>query len=208
MLSMTETNEKFYQELDEHRAHASCCTCQTIVILFSLILVVALLIVFYLFWRFNQEKANIAKLPQKISSEILSNKFNINTTDLSQVEIPISDSDLTKILSSGFNLDNFLLQDIQAMINEKEIILFGQLLSPIKSKVVISAVPKVQDGKIRMEVKELKTGSLNWPEFLAKGLSNNISGFLNQKIWLIYQTINVDAVTLGDGKMVIKGKIK
>lgn len=202
------SNDKFYKELDEHRAHASCCTCQTMVIFFVFVLLIALTIVFYLFWRFNKEKENFSKLPQKISSEILANKFNLSTSDLSQVEIPVSDDDLTKILSTGFSFDNFMLKDIQTFINEKEIIIFGELLSPIKSKLVISAEPKVKDGKIEMEVKSVKSGGVNWPGFLAKTLSGNISGFLNQKIWLIYKTVNVESVVLEEGQMIIKGKIK
>jgi len=205
---MKENSEKFYKELDEHRAHASCCTCQTLVIFFSLILIVLIFLTVYLFWRFNQEKSKIVQLPQKITNEILSKQFKISTGEMGSVEIPVDDNSLSKLLNSGFSFDNFTIKDIQTIINPNEVIIIGKLLSPINTKLVISVVPQVKDGKIDLSVKSVRSGSLTWPDFLAKTLTNNLKNFFNQKFWLINQTINLETIELQDGKMILKGKVK
>lgn len=205
-------SEEFYKDLDEVRSHQSCCTCQTMAIFFMFLLALILGTIFFLIWQYNKEKANLKNIPQKIAGEILSSKFNIvnNSPDgsLSQISLPISNDELTKIVASGFSFDNFMIKDLQAQINPKEIIFAGRLTKPFSYKMVITALPKIVDRKIQMDVTSVRTGSINWPGFLAKQLSSNISNFLNQKIWILYQTFNPEEITLQENQMIIKGELK
>ncbi len=200
--------EKFYQELDEKKAHGSCCTCQTLAILFTVIFFLGLGGVFYLYFQITHggftESFN-AFLP---TTDFASKIKNIQPDTSGEFQIVLTSNDLSNLLNDGFSTQNFILKDIHTSINSSNILIYGTLVKPLSSKVVITAIPVVADGKINLEIKKISAGNLNLPSFIASNLSSSISNLLNQKTALLYKNHQVTKIQLGENQTTIIGRKK
>jgi hypothetical protein len=199
----------FFGEMDQKKAHQSCCTCQTMGLLFGLILILTSFGLIYIYWQITRIKVSSFSLPDTNIIQQVSSKFSDIISQKSQtIEFNINDSELTTTFSSGLSLSSFALKDIQTQIMPGNVLIYGSLFKPLKSKVVISAVPKVKDSKIYLETTGITAGNLNIPKFLYNQINMALNSSLDNKFVLLYQVYNIDEVSSEEGKMVVKGKIK
>lgn len=202
-------NDEFYEELDTDKVHASCCSCQTLALLFGFIFVVLIALVIYLYSQFTSDKIQLPLFNNTFSGIDIKNSLaNLRPDNSGEVEIDLSEKDLTTVLEGGISVQSFILKDVQTAINPDEIIVYGTLIQPINSKIVLGLVPSVVNGKIVFTVKSLSAGTVKLPDFVLKQIEQNVSDSINSKFTLVYAKINVTDVVLQDHQMQIKGKLK
>ena len=178
-------------------------------LLFGLILILTSFGLIYIYWQITRIKVSSFSLPDTNIIQQVSSKFSDIISQKSQtIEFNINDSELTTTFSSGLSLSSFALKDIQTQIMPWNVLIYGSLFKPLKSKVVISAVPKVKDSKIYLETTGITAGNLNIPKFLYNQINMALNSSLDNKFVLLYQVYNIDEVSSEEGKMVVKGKIK
>lgn len=200
--------DKFYDELDKTKVHQSCCTCQTLAILFLTILIILAGGLFYIYYQITREKVFSFKLPTVTLQD-----FNKKLTDLKpdqsgQIQITLTDRDMSALLSEGLSLQSFLLKEIQVQIMPTEILIYGRLVKPLTSKVVISTIPKVQDGKINFEVTGITAGNLNFPKFLNNQIGESLTDLVNAKLAPVYTKFEVQEINLEENKLILTGKAR
>lgn len=201
-------SERFYDEMDKTKVHQSCCTCQTLAILFLTLLIILAGGIFYIYYQVTREKVFSFKLPT-----ISIQDFNKKLTDLKadqsgQLQITLTNEDMSALLSEGLSLQSFLLKEIQVQIMPTETLIYGRLVKPLKSKVVISAVPRVKDGKINFEVSGITAGNLNFPKILNDQVGKSLTDLVNTKLAPIYAKFDVQEIILEENQLIIKGKAK
>lgn len=202
-------DDKFYEDLDQEKSHQSCCSCQTMALFFLFILFLLIGGVFYFYYQFTSDKIVIPNLTNNFSASKISDQLiGLKPDELGQVQIKLGEKELTTLLAGGLSFQNFILKDVQANINPDEIIIYGSLIKPLNSKVVIGLVPHVENNKIKFEVKSIQSGKIQLPEFIIKKIGQNLNDSINTKFSLIYLKINVQEVFLEDHTMTIKGDIK
>jgi len=200
--------DKFYEELDKSKVHQSCCTCQTLAILFLTILVILGGGLFYIYYQVTREKVFSFKLPS-ISLQSFNQKLgNLKSDELGNIQMTLTNEDVSALLSEGLSFQSFILKDIQVQIMPGEMIIYGRLVKPLKSKVVISTVPKPKDGQIEFEVKSITAGNLNFPKFVNVQIAKSLTGLVNAKLAPIYQKFSVQEINLEENKLILKGKAK
>lgn len=205
----TQKNDEFYEDLDHDKVHASCCSCQTLALLFGFIFVILIASVIYLYTQFTSDKIQLPLFNNAFSGiDIKNNLANLRPDNSGQVEIDLSEKDLTKVLEGGISVQSFILKDVQTAINPDEIIVYGTLIEPINSKIVVGLVPTVQNDKIVFAVKSLSAGTVKLPDFILKSIEQNVSDSINSKFSLVYAKMNITDVFLQDHQMVIKGSLK
>lgn len=205
----SDTDEKFYDDLDEKRSHGSCCTCQGMVLLFVGLLILSVVGVFYIYRQITAIKVPTINLAQNFSNKNFEQMItNLKPTNDGQIEIVLSENDLSSFLSNGLSFQNFALQDTQAAINSNEIIVYGSLIRPLSSKIVLGLTPKVENGKINFVVNSINAGNWKVPKFIAGQLSKGFSGSINNKFEPIYKIAIVNKIELQDRQMTITGKLK
>lgn len=200
---------KFYQELDEKKSHQSCCTCQSLAVLMFLILLIFGGAVFYLYRQITKEKIFPANLPSAGSLA----GFNQKLKDLKpaadgQVSVSVSEEELTSLLAEGFSAENVILKDIRFSINEQNILIYGTLIKPISAKVVMTALPRIQDGRVKFDIINTSAGQLSLPAILNRKVSQIVADSLSAKLGLIYQKAEIREVKLNRGKMILTGQLK
>lgn len=200
---------KFYQELDEKKSRNSCCTCQTLIILFVVILFFAAGGVYYLYRQITHNSL-LNNNPKVATSTIdFSKKVdNIKTDNLNQFQIILTSDDLSNLLNSGYTTSNFILKDIRTSIASSGILIYGTLVKPLSSKITITTTVKVADGKIAIDAEKLTAGNINPPKIFINSVSSGLTGFLDQKMAILYKNYTIEKVELGENKMKVTGKIK
>lgn len=205
--STTEEN-KFYAEMDQQKFHQSCCTCQTMMILFSIILIILAGGIFYLYWQITREKVFSFHLPT-ISLQNFSQKINnLKADDAGNLQIALTDEDMTALLSEGLSFQLLLLKDIQVQILPNQMLIYGTLVKPLKSKVVIGTIPKPKNGQIDFEITSVSAGNFNFPKFLENQIGKSLTSLVNAKLSPVYQKFSVEEINLENNKLIIKGKAK
>lgn len=201
--------EKFYKELDKKRSFNSCCTCQTLIIFFTVILILSSIGTYYLYYQITHGGVTFnPPITSTKSVDFSKQVSNIKTDAKGDFKLVLTSNDLTNLLNSGYSTQNILLKDINTSIGSSNIVIYGTLLKPISSKVTISAVPKVADGKILLDVNKLTAGNINFPEIMSSKISSNLSGFADQKMTQLYKNYIVENITLSHNQMTISGKVK
>lgn len=175
-------------------------------IFFGIILAVAVGLTFYLV-----KAAKEANLPSKIVNFTWQDKNDLNekikaNTD-SNIEIPINSKELTAILSEGFGPKRYVIKNVQAVIDEKGINIYGTLVKPLSSQVKITAEPKVENGKIKMNILEMKIGKLSMPEVIAKEFEDSLRIALDQNFSALYENYEVINIESLNDKIIIGGKL-
>lgn len=202
-------NDKFYSELDQDKVHGSCCTCQTLALLFIFILIIASIGSFFLYKQITSIKITPLNFNSKISFNDFTNRINaIKIEDSKSTEIDLSEDDFNVLLSEGLSVQNFILKDIQTNIVPDNFTINGSLVKPLSSKVVVNLEPVIVDGKIKFEIKKIQAGKLDIPKFMWTKIETNLNKSFDLKLALIYQKINIDEIVLGDKELIIKGKLK
>lgn len=201
--------DEFYKDLDEKKAHSSCCSFPTLVIFFVIILVLAIAILFFLYYQITHGGSIFDNSKKATAGIEFSQKINdIKPTETGTFQIILSSDDLSNLLNSGLTAENFVLKDIRTSIGTENIQIYGTLIKPMSSKVVITVVPKVSNGKLALNVSKASFGKLNLTGFIAAKLSKTATNLLNQKMAVLYKNYEVESVSLEIDKMLIMGKLK
>lgn len=199
--------EDFYKELDEKRAHNSCCTFPTLIVLFFIILFIAVGGILYLYFQI------------KSGGLFTSNKVTITLSDAqnkiknlksvgSETQLEFSNVELAAILSHGISAENFVLQDLTASISSENILFYGNLTTPINSKVVINAIPEISNGKVNFKVSQVMAGNLHLFQFLDKSIESRLNENFTTKMNLFYAGYDATGVKLEQNKLIINGRKK
>jgi uncharacterized protein YpmS len=207
--SNSKEDDKFYEELDQDKTHGSCCTCYTLSLLFVFILLTLAVGSFYLYRQISSEKIFPLNVNLRTSLQDLTNRFNslkLDAFNLATVEL--SEQDLNAIMSGGFSFQNFILKDVQTSIMQDEIILYGSLIKPLSSKVVIGMKPRVENGKIVFEVQSVQAGKLKIPKFMNLQIENNLNNSMDAKLGIVYEKLLIEDVRVEDRKIIMKGRLK
>lgn len=201
-----EENDNFYAELDKKTINQSCCTCQTLIILFVIILFLVSGGVFYLYLQVT--KGSGIFLNRNTKTEKIDTKLESVKSQNGRYSLIITDNEMRDSLNDGITLQNFVLKDVDTAINPLEILISGILVQPLNSKVVISVLPKAENGKLKFTVSKITTGSINLPKIFNQRVSETINSIFDKKMDKFYKNNIIEEVELKDNQMEIKGKIK
>lgn len=198
--------DEFYRELDQKTLHHSCCTTQTMLLSFIIILIVATLGTIYIYSRLKKisfsSKTILSTFQNK---DDFQEKLKLEP-DQENFEITITSEELTAITTEGISGKNFLVKNIQVIVEQDKLTIFGTLLKPINSQIKIEALPKVENGKIKFEVQKMTAGSLGIPKFISSKIENALNLAMDENFEILYNTAEVQTIELFDDKMVIGGK--
>lgn len=205
----TNDEESFFGEMDKSKIHQSCCTCQSMAILFGLILIILAGGLFYIYWQITREKVFAFKLPTNISLQSFNARLNnLSNISSNNLELTLSNEDMTALLSEGLSFQTFLLKEIQVQILPSQILIYGRLVKPLQSKVVISAIPKTQNGKVIFEVTGVTAGNFNFPKFFNSQISKSLNSLIDAKLAPIYAKFNIEEIRLNENSLTIYGQAK
>lgn len=130
-------DEQFYQELDEKRSHGSCCTCQTFIILFLVVLFLTLGGISYLY--FEIKKGGLFTNSAKFSSKNIQSQLdNVQVDKNNQFKLVLSPDDLNSFFSQGISTQGFIIKDTRVSIDPNEILIYGNLIKPMSAKLGMS----------------------------------------------------------------------
>lgn len=199
-----EAKDEFYGELDQKKSHQSCCTCQTLILLFIVLLILLSGVIFFFYYRITRGgilqrgsygQASISDLTEKL--ENISKDNNLN--------LIITSEELNTMLMGGLSVKDLAIKDINLSINTQEILIYGSLIKPLKSKVLISCIPVAENGKIVIRVTKMTAGSVTLPKIFYGRISSNLTALMDQKFEPVYRTFLINQVNLEPNQMVIKG---
>lgn len=194
----------FYQELDKKRAHKSCCTCQTITILFTVLFLVVIGGVYYLY--FLATHGGILNAPPKTANSWVDFNTKISTTspdDAGFATVVLTTEEVNILLSQGLSTGQFVMKDVHTSINPDAMLVYGTLTKPLRSKVVLTIVPTVENGEVKMTVTQASAGKLNLPFFWLDNISKIMSGVLAEKMSALYKNFEVRTIVLEENQMSI-----
>lgn len=208
-LGSGEKDEDFYKELDKKSLHQSCCTCQTLAIFFVGLLLILSGTIFFLYWqishggglRFNVAQMTTAKDFQKKLTDTKPAKSG-------EYRLVLSSDELNTVINEGLSVSDFILKDMTLSINPNEILIYGNLIKPLNSKIVMTAVPKAENGKLVLEVTKISAGNVNLPAFFNKKATTSLNDMLNKKMISFYEKATVSSVNLEQNQIILIGKNK
>lgn len=200
--------DEFYNDLDKKSLHRSCCTFQTMILLFVFLLIVAISGTFYLYKEIK--KINISS---KIITATFENRNSFNKkisldSHPAVFEIAVTSEELTAVLSEGISAQNFIIKNIQAIIDNNGINIYGTLVKPLSSQIKIETVPKVEQGKVKFTVNKITAGKLTLPKFITNQVENALNKAMDQNFTKLYENYEVQNINLFIDKMIISGKLK
>lgn len=200
--------DEFYNELDEKTGRQSC-SCQTLAIFFSIILILTVGLTFYLFRQIKKVNFSFAIVSSTLEDK---NKFlekmKLNPQENQTFALKITSEELTSLVTEGLSIRNFLIKDLQMLIDKEGIKIFGMLIKPLSSKIKIETAPVVEDGKIKLTIKKVQAGSLILPKYFFLDLENSLNAMTGQIFEGLYQNYQVEKIELEINQMTIFGKLK
>lgn len=198
--------DNFYQDLDRKTSHQSCCTCQTLVFLFAGFAILISGFIFYFYWQITH--GGLFQLPNNQIASIseLNNKLQKPVVNNDQVILTLTDNELNAVLNEGLSINDFVLKDIVLTINPKEILIYGNLIKPLSSKVVLTCVPVVENDKIKLKISNITAGKINLPVYFDQKVADSLNAILDQKMAVFYNQYITEEVGLGQNTIIIKGR--
>lgn len=172
-----------------------------VIITLCVIFVVLLGGVFYLRFKNNFHFKNISiskiSLDDSLKRQLESQKGE------KQVQIRLTDNDLSKILNT--NTADFPLKNSAVKINSSEIILTGKTgNSPLSFKVEVGIIPRVNNGKIDFDIREIKTAGVSAPKLVTDRVNTQLTSYLKQMV--LQDDITVTDVKMYDGYLIATGE--
>lgn len=205
---MKNQEDEFYDELDAKTLHRSCCTFQTLILFFLGLLILVISGIIYCYREIKKinlsSKSIVSTLQDKNSFyEKLKPEIGQET-----FEITITSKELTAITAEGISGKNFIVKNIQIIISQKSVDIFGTLTKPLSSQIKIETVPKVTNGKVEFEILRFTAGDLALPKFINNEVASALNKTMDQNFQDLYQNYEVQVINLFDDKMIISGKLK
>ncbi|MBM2821061.1 MAG: hypothetical protein HW405_821 [Candidatus Berkelbacteria bacterium] len=201
--------DEFYSELDKRTARHSCCTFQTMIIFFGILLIIATLGTIYIVYQVKQINVTFPQfnLTESIKNS-LSKKLNSKNLTNPQLDMVITSEEFSSIVSPGIKTSILEIDQMQAKIYETDIKIFGKLIKPLKSDIEITAVPIIQDGKIKLEIQKINAGKLSLPGLLNNEIEKSINKLLDANFASIYQQYQAKETKLHADELEIIGQLK
>ncbi len=205
---MKNHEDEFYAELDKKTLYKSCCTMQTMLFLFIGLLIVSIFGTIYCY-------REIKKI--NFSSKIITATFQDKNDFYDKLkilsgqedfEITVTSAELTAITAEGISGKDFIIKNIQVIISNTGVDIFGTLTKPLSSQIKIETIPKVLNGKIDFEVSRFTAGSLAMPKFIKNEIASALNKAMDQNFDKLYKNYEVKNINLQDDKMIISGKLK
>lgn len=177
-------------------------------IFFGIIFLVVGLLVFFLF-RFLKQTNLSGQISNVITAKSsLLDKLNFSQVKNPEIQISVREEELNSLFSNGIQSGIFELQDVNFQINELNLEILAQVRKPIRSQGQILATPVVNDGKIKLEVTNVKIGRLPIPGFTRSGLEKALNGVLDENFRSLYENYQVTEIKLKKDEMIITGRLK
>lgn len=201
--------DNFYSEMDQKNTRRSCCTCQTMVIFFSFILIFAIIFSIYFVKAIKQiNLSGNSVQPSYEAKNTLIQKLKINEISNPEIQITITSEELTTLASEGLSGTGYLLKNIQILIDENSINIFGKLIKPLRSDVKITTIPTIKNDKIVIEVKNITAGKLKLPNILNSSIESSLNKLMDENFNSLYQNYEIKSLELKKDQMIINGIIK
>lgn len=206
---ITNQEDEFYADLDKRTTRRSCCTWQTFILFFVGLSLIASGLTVYVFYKVKQAGFSIEKLyPSTVSKESFLAKLKIDKQKNPTFSITINSQELTSVLGSGIKATTFEIKDVQAEIDEINIIVFGKLTKPLKADIKIETAPSPQDGKVFLKVTKITAGKLVLPGFLNSEIEKALNNLMDENFVTLYENYQVSDVKLEQDSMIISGRLK
>jgi len=178
-------------------------------IIFFLVLLIGA--IFGTIYCFNQIKK--VNFPSKILTSTFQDKNDFYSKlkfepNQENFEITVTSEELTAITAEGISGKNFIIKNIQVIVGKDGVDIFGTLTKPLSSQIKITSVPKVENGKIKFEIRKFTAGKLTLPKFINNEVADALNKAMDQNFQELYQNYEVREIFLFDGKMIINGKLK
>ena len=195
--------------MDKKTTRRSCCTCQTMLILFGVIFLVVGLFTFYLFRQIKQIDFSPSQIfPSTVSRESFSRKLQIDPQSNPELKLTITAEELGSVFSSGLSGGGFEIKEMWAQIEEDGITIFGQLTKPLRTSLTIEAKPEVLDGKIGFKIEKISAGKLTLPGLLNSEIEKALNKIIDENFTSLYENYKIEKIELQKDQMIILGKLK
>lgn len=202
-------DDEFYSELDEKTQRKSCCTCQTMLIFFAVLLIIFGLLAFWGVKKIKQINLSYrAVVPSESARQSFIEKLNATSQNSPTITLTITAEELTTLASTGLSGTNFILKDIQFIISPKQMEIFGTLTKPLGSNLKITTFPQVENAKVKMKIQSIDAGKLRLPGILYTEVEKVLNSFMDANLASFYEKYEVEEVFLEEDQMVIRGKLK
>jgi uncharacterized protein YpmS len=184
--------------------------CSFWAVIISLVVVFALLLSAIVFIRIKNGFINIGKLKKTDTVSIsldqnLKNQLD-NQKGETEVTLSLSEADLTSAINA--NDKNFPLKNPKITISKDQILLTGKSSDSVLSfKLSISLIPRVENGKVILDIKEIKTGGVSAPKLVVDQVSSGLKNYLSQ-FTPLENDVNIEKVSLSTGYLSVTGKRK
>lgn len=200
--------DEFYKDLDEKSAKKSFCSWPLMVAFFVIVLVLALLVVFYFFKTFKNKgsMANLKSGSQAVYALVLE-KFKIDPVSQPTFEIALSSQEIESLLTEA-SVAGVKVKNIQVAIDPLGMTISGAMAEKLKSSVKINALPQAKNGKIIMEVTKITVGTLTVPQILYPVTEGSLNSLLDKNFANFYQNYEVEKIELSNDQMTVFGRLK
>lgn len=201
--------DSFYSEMDKRSLKKSCCGWQTMIIFFSILLVVTSLLTIYIYQKIKKINISFDKYyPSAVSQDSFRQKLSIDPNTNPSFSIAITSQELTAATSRGINTLTLAIENISADINTANLIFFGKMTKPLKSDLEIVTIPKVENKKIVLEIENMTAGKLTIPGILSSEIQKAFNALLDENFENLYKNYQVEKIELQADQMIISGKLK
>ncbi|AKM82395.1 TPA: hypothetical protein DD449_04875 [Candidatus Berkelbacteria bacterium] len=208
-LGLPEKEEDFYRDLDRKTSHKSCCTCQTLAIFFTCLLLIFSGLIIFIYWQIT--RGEVPNFNVKKSAEVLNleNKLMGTKPDIqNKYEIRLTSDEINSLLTGGLSFQDFLLKDTTVSINPNEVLIYGNLVKPFNARIILSVAPQVKNNKIAFKVIKTTAGNITLPAVVNKKIETNLNFLIDQKMAKFYQKASVTDEILLNNELLIKGVSK
>lgn len=204
-----EKEEDFYRELDKKSLHQSCCTCQTLAVFFVGLLLVFSGTVFFLYWQITRGGGLKFNVSQTVTIKDLENKLtNVKPDASGQYQLVLSSDELNAALTEGLSVSDFILKDMVSSFSPNEILIYGNLIKPLNSKIVMTVLPEAKNGKLILTVTKITAGNINLIPVFNKQASESLNSLMDKKLASFYQVAAVSSVDMVSNELILIGKTR
>ena len=202
-----EEEEIFFDEMDRKSPGKSCCTCQTMIIVFVILLAVLVVLTLIINSRIKAPSNMQVTTPTSenellVANEKLQNAYLRKPDSKGMVTIELTSEELKALVSAADQ--DLLLKSIQVNITPLGIEAQGLITSPLKTNLTLMLACEVENSQVKIKVTDIKAGSLNIPSFLAQKISAQAEELFSKQFKKI-QHFEIQEIDLESGKMLIKG---
>jgi len=196
----------FYDEMDQKTEKKSFCNCYTMAIFFGLLLILIVILTIYVAKIINRENINPQNLLPLILERI-QNDENISAKNPT-LNLTVTADELNSILPENLKSYSLNLENPKISISESGMLIKGQLATPIKIPVEMTALVLPKEGKISIKVVKSKMGLIPLPGIVRAGIENSLNELMDKNFAQVYETYEVNNIELGENQMTIFGNLK